>query len=113
MKQTTKAIVQAALAADDSIRCECAEAALRLLASNKAEAAPADVGQVLKASDVAKRLCVTTRTVRDFARRGLLRPVFGGGRKRLGFLAEDVRAFLATRGPASAASATATPPAAM
>lgn len=101
MTTTTKTIVQAALASDGTIPGDVAEAALRLLASNKAETSPADVGQVLKASEVAKRLCVTTRTVRDFARRGLLRPVFGGGRKRLGFLAEDVRAFLATRGPAA------------
>ena len=104
MTQTTKTIVQAALASDGTIPAEVASAALRVLAENKADAAaPGDVGQVLRASEVAKRLAVTTRTVRDFARRGLLRPVKGSGQKRLGFLAEDVRAFM--EGRARAASA--------
>lgn len=108
MTQTTKTIVQAALASDGTIPAEVASAALRVLAENKADAAPGDVGQVLRASEVAKRLAVTTRTVRDFARRGLLRPVKGSGQKRLGFLAEDVRAFMEGRARAASAEREAT-----
>ena len=106
MTQTTKTIVQAALASDGTIPGEVAAAALRVLAENKVDA-PADVGQVLRAGEVAKRLAVTTRTVRDFARRGLLHAVKGSGKKRLGFLASDVRAFLESRGPAAPAAANA------
>ena len=102
MTQTTKTIIQAAIAADATIPGECGEAALRVLASNATNPPPAEVGQVWKAAAVAKRLGVTSRTVRDFARRGLLRPVLGSGKKRLGFLAEDVRAFLESRRPAVA-----------
>lgn len=97
MTQTTKTIVQAALASDGTIPGDVADAALRLLAANKTDAPPVDVGRVLKASEVGKRLGVTTRTVREWSRAGLLRPVFGSGRKRLGFLAEDVRAFMESR----------------
>ena len=97
MTQTTKTIIQAALDSDGTIPAEVVNAALRILAENKADATPGDVGQVMRASEVAKRLAVSTRTVRAFARRGLLRPVKGGGKKRLGFLAEDVRAFMEGR----------------
>lgn len=101
MKKVTKTIIEAAIAADDEIRCEVGNAALSMLAANKTDAPPVDVGQVLKASEVGKRLGVTTRTVRVWSRAGLLRPVFGSGRKRLGFLAEDVRAFMESRRPPS------------
>ena len=41
--------------------------------------APADVGRVIRAREVAERLGVSGRTVRLWGRKGLLRPVTGSG----------------------------------
>lgn len=59
--------------------------------------APADVGRVIRAREVAERLGVSGRTVRLWGRKGLLRPVTGSGSRFFGYTAESVRALIEGR----------------
>ena len=59
--------------------------------------APADVGRVIRAREVAERLGVSGRPVRLWGRKGLLRPVTGSGSRFFGYTAESVKALIEGR----------------
>lgn len=95
MQAQTKTAVAAIIAADASIDKETAAAALRLLSGEKEK----PIGRVMRTKEVARLFGVTTVTLRDWARNGVLVPVYGPGKKlRMGYTEESVRAVIAQRG---------------
>lgn len=97
VNKTTRTIVSTALAADSSVSQRVADHALQLLDSG--ETGPAPLGRVVRTSEASQRLGVTSKTLRLWALRGALVPVFGGQQKRrCGYTEESVRAILAGKG---------------
>ncbi len=95
MLASTRNIVTAALAADSSIPSETAASALNLLDGGS----HAPLGRVIRTGEACKLLGVTSKTLRLWALRGALVPVFGGQRKRrCGYTEGSVRAILAGKG---------------
>lgn len=115
MTESTKTAVRAVLRMDVTIDSSEMAAWDRLLRRGSAvsagTAAPAPLGRVVKADEVAERLGTTVQTVRAYARAGRLVKVYNGdakGKYALGYTEESVRALLAgTAGAAPAAPATA------
>ena len=95
MLEHTKTALRAVMAADTTITKEQADAALRAL-SGKTD--PAPVGRLLKTTEAARLCGVTTKTLRAWARAGLLVPVYAAGMKqRVGYTEASVRAFVEGR----------------
>lgn len=100
MKQNTYAMIELALNADDEVLPEEKKSLLKYLASynGKAEKS-AQPGRILKGTEVAKRIGVSSKTVRNYRNQGLLPPFCPKGRKNAtGYLESDVEAFLASHG---------------
>ena len=110
MKDNARAILAAAITAacsvDGTIEAR-AEKALAVL-EGKAEVIAADanrdeLGRVVRTPEAQKILGgVTTKTLRDWAARGRLVPVYGSNTRRIGYTAESVRALIEGRAVAPA-----------
>lgn len=106
MKDNARAIVAAAFTAacsvDGTIGQARADAALAVL-EGKAEVIAADanrdeLGRVVRTPEAQKILGgVTTKTLRDWAARGRLVPVYGSNTRRIGYTAASVRALVEGR----------------
>ena len=97
MEKTTRAIIDAALAADRTVHRPDAERALRLLDGNESEAA--SLGRVVRIPEACSRLGVTSKTLRLWSAQGALVPVYGAQRRRrVGYTEASVRAVLAGKG---------------
>ena len=93
MTKATRAIVLAALAADPSVSEKARTAALAAL-DGGAEAP----GRVIATREVRKIFCgVTSKTLRSWAKRGRLVPVFGSSGCRIGYTERSVRELAAGR----------------
>ena len=96
MTSNTREAVRAILAADSTIDPELATAAMKLLSGKTEKEAP--LGRVVKSREAAKRCGVTTQTLRDWARAGIIKPVYAGRNvQRLGYTEESIRALLEGR----------------
>lgn len=90
MNDTTRAAIAAILKSDSTIPKATAEAALRLLDGGD-ERRP--IGRVLRTTEAAKLLGVTTKTCRLYAAAGALESVYVPGNKnRTGYTEASVRA---------------------
>ena len=97
MNQTTRTIIDAALAADASVPKKLAAQAIQLLDGNNDDTAP--LGRVVRTHEACERFGVTSKTLRLWALQGMLVPVYGGQTKRrTGYTEASVRAILAGRG---------------
>ena len=77
MKDATRKIISAALAADGSVPPSVSKSALVLLDGGTGGAWVRPVGRLMRVSEVAKLAGVSSRTVRNWCRDGLLVPVRG------------------------------------
>ena len=92
MTKNTRTALTAILAADATIPQEQADAALKVL---EGRAGPVEVGAVVRTSEAARLLGgVTTKTLRAWAARGRLVPVYGSEGRRIGYTAESVKALI-------------------
>ena len=95
MTKNTRTILAATFAADGTITQEQADAALKVL---EGRAGPVEVGAVVRTSEAARLLGgVTTKTLRLWAKRGRLVPVYGSNTRRIGYTAASVRALIEGR----------------
>ena len=96
MKQNTYKMIELALNGDDEVSPEEKRSLLQYLASYNGPARP---GRILKGEEVANRLGISSRTVRNYREQGLLVPFRPEGRvNATGYLESDVDAFLAAHG---------------
>ena len=103
MLKPTETALRAMMGTDASITKEQADNAIKAL-SGKTD--PAPIGRLFKTTETARLCGVTTKTLRSWARAGLLVPVYGSGRKqRVGYTEASVRAFLEGRSGSSVAVA--------
>lgn len=97
MTKNTRTILAATFAADGTITQEQADAALKVLAG-KGNAAGAVVDSVVRTKEAARLLGgVTTKTLRLWAKRGRLVPVYAADKCRIGYTAESVNALIEGR----------------
>lgn len=95
MQTQTKTALAAIIAADASIP---KESAVRALAVLDGAEVPRPMGRLLKTTEAARILHVTTKTLRGWSKSGALVPVYVPGAKlRSGYTEESVRALLAGR----------------
>ena len=95
MTKNTRTILAATFAADGTITQEQADAALKVL---EGRAGPVEVGAVVRTREAARLLGgVTSKTLRTWAARGRLVPVYGAEGRRIGYTAESVRALVEGR----------------
>ena len=95
MQTQTRTAISALIVADGTIAKEAANRALAIL-EGASESKP--VGRILKTMEAARRLGVTTKTLRDWSKSGALKPVYVPGRKlRSGYTEESVRALVEGR----------------
>ena len=101
MLQSTRNIIRAALDADATVPETTTAKALCLLDGTEQ---PPPLGRVIRTAEARRLLGVTSKTLRLWALRGALVPVFGGQTKRrTGYTEASVRAILA--GPPKGTSA--------
>ena len=99
MLPQTKTALAAIIAADPSIPPGASTTALRLLEGRDSYTTP--LGRVIRPSEASRLLGVTPRTLRLWALRGALVPVYGGQKKRrTGYTESSIRAILAGEGGA-------------
>ena len=92
MNGNTKKLLRSAFAMDESILPERVEAVFRIL-EGREKSARAEVPRVYKAAAVGKLLGVTSRTVRNLEKRGVLAAVrFPGSARAIGYTEASVRA---------------------
>ena len=90
MQSNTRTAIAAILAADASIPKETANRALAILDGADV---PRPMGRVIRTTEAARILGVTTKTARAYAAAGALVSVYGPGNKlRTGYTEESVRA---------------------
>ena len=93
MTNNTRTALAAILAADGTITKAAALAALNLLDGKGNPAA--EVGAVIRTKEAVRIFGgVTTKTLREWAARGRLVPVYGSKSRRIGYTAESVRALI-------------------
>ncbi len=111
MTSNTKTALTAILAADGSIPAELAGFALKMLGTGGAitkedadavlkrlEGREDGIERVVRTKEARRLFGVDVKTLRNWAQRGRLVPVYGGNAKfRIGYTAESVRALLAGR----------------
>lgn len=96
MLTNTRTILSATLAADPTIPQSTANQVMGFLDHGKELRAPLD--RVIRTAEAARLCGVTSKTLRLWALRGALVPVYGGQRKRrTGYTESSVRAILAGR----------------
>ena len=100
MKIETYNMIKCALDNDKELTAEDRKRMLKSLTSyNGKEEKSARPGRILKGTEVAKRLNLSTRTIRNYRKQGLLLPFCPKGRKNAtGYLESEVDAFLASHG---------------
>lgn len=92
MQGSTKTAIAAILAADASIPKETAAAALRLLSGEDER----PLGRILRSTEAARLCGVTTKTLRNWCKAGVLVPVkMPGNKLKTGYTEASVRAVLA------------------
>ena len=90
MRESTKTALSAILAADESIPNEAAKRAMAILEGGET---PRPLGRVIRTTEAARLLGVTTKTLRNWTKGGALVPVYAGGNKlRTGYTEASVRA---------------------
>lgn len=97
MTAATATIVKTALISDGTIRPETIDAVMALLRDGvkPKTATESDTGdEVLTLTQVAERLKKTTRTVINYGNAGLIKPVYGGGRSKIGYSRNSVLEFI-------------------
>jgi hypothetical protein len=95
MTKNTRTILAATFAADGTITQEQADAALKVL---EGRSGPVGVGAVVRTKEAARLLGgVTTKTLRAWAARGRIGPVYGADKCRIGYTAESVKALIEGR----------------
>lgn len=92
MLSSTISIIKAALAADPTINPPDADAALAILAGKAQN--PDRIGRVIRTTEAARILGVSTKSLRSYSSAGALVPVYAPGavRKRTGYTEASVRA---------------------
>ena len=100
MKIETYNMIKCALDKDGDLTPEERKRMLKSLKSyNDKEEKFARLGRILKGTEVAKRLNLSTRTIRNYRKQGLILPFCPKGRKNAtGYLESEVDAFLASHG---------------
>ena len=88
MNTQTETATRALWAADSTIPRERAEAAIRLVKGEEAAPLP----RIVRTKEAARLLGVTTKTLRAWAARGALVPIYGKNRLRIGYTEASVRA---------------------
>jgi len=98
MNATTKNTIKAVVAGDPTVTPAMLETALAALDGKIAAKSPRKIGRLISAKEVAAAIGVTTKTVRAYAKRGLLSPIkTGAGAKRATRYDEDQVATFAAR----------------
>ena len=93
MTSNTREAVRAILAADSTITPEEAGEAIKLLSGKVDKEKP--LPRVVKSREAARLCGVTTQTLRQWAREGIIQPVYAGRNvARLGYTQESIRALL-------------------
>ena len=89
----TKAVVRTLLATDAAVSAEQARLIMEILDGRTPRTAVADgpLGRVVHRREVMSLLGVCSRTVDNLRARGLLTPVYGVGRKVIGYTEASVR----------------------
>lgn len=100
MKIETYNMIKCALDNDGDLTPEERKRMLKSLKSyNDKEEKFARLGRILKGTEVAKRLGLSPRTIRNYRKQGLLHPFCPKGRKNAtGYLESEVDVFLASQG---------------
>lgn len=99
MSPQTNAAIRALLAADTAMSADERTALLDALEgkSATATAAPAPMPSVLSAAETSRLTNLSPRSLRTYARRGLIQPCYYAGSHRAwGYHADSVRNFIAT-----------------
>jgi hypothetical protein len=88
MNIQTESATRALWAADPTIPREQAEAAIRLAKGEESKPLP----RIVRTTEAARILGVTTKTCRVWAKAGALSSVYGKNKNRIGYTEESVRA---------------------
>lgn len=103
MLQSTKTAVSAILATDSTIPAEVIKAAIATLNGGNLHPGTNKNGdEVLTLKQVADCLKKSTRTVITYGKRGLIRPVYGAGRAKIGYSRNSVMDFIGSGAPRTA-----------
>ncbi|MBR1836255.1 MAG: MerR family transcriptional regulator [Kiritimatiellae bacterium] len=96
MTKNTRTALTAILAGDATIPQEIAAEAMKVLDGRTNIAF--ETGRVVRTDETARLLGgVTTKTLREWAKRGRLSPVYGSEGRRIGYTADSVRALIEGR----------------
>ena len=100
MKENTYKMIELALKGDGDVSEEGQTRIMEFLHSFNGKSENAKhPDRILKGTEVAKRLGLSSRTIRNYRKQGLLHPFCPKGRANAtGYLESDVNAFLATHG---------------